>query len=246
VVAIKGLEKFAPKDFPGFIASTVFLAGCSYRCPFCHNPDLVLKPDRLADIPMDLFLAYLDARKGWLEGVCVTGGEPLLTDDLEGFLSVLKAKGLLVKLDTNGSRPDRLLAVLAAGLVDRAALDIKAPPERYREVTGAKTADPEAVAESAAILKASGLPYILRTTVVPGLIEAADIEAIGRWMRGAPVFQVQQFSPVNALDESYRLIRPYGRDDVRRLAASAEPFFGEVASRASNGGTGFAVLIFGR
>lgn len=228
MVAIKGLEKFAPKDFPGFIASTVFLAGCNFRCPFCHNPDLVLHPDRLADIPMDLFLAYLDARKGWLEGVCVTGGEPLLTDDLEGFLSILKAKGLLVKLDTNGSRPDRLRAVLEAGLVDRVALDVKAPPERYREVTAAKSADPEAVAQSAEVLRASGLPYLLRTTVIPGLIDASDIEAIGRWMLGAAVFQIQQFSPVNAMDEDYRKIRPYGRDEVRRMAAIAEPYFGEV------------------
>ncbi|MCX6558962.1 MAG: anaerobic ribonucleoside-triphosphate reductase activating protein [Candidatus Aminicenantes bacterium] len=228
MVAIKGLEKFAPKDFPGFIASTVFLAGCNFRCPYCHNPDLILQPDRLADIPMDLFLAYLDARKGWLEGVCVTGGEPLLTDDLEGFLSILKAKGLLVKLDTNGSRPDRLRAVLEAGLADRVALDVKAPPERYREVTGAKSADPEAVAQSAEVLRASGLPYLLRTTVVPGLIDASDIEAIGRWMLGAAVFQIQQFSPVNAMDEDYRKIRPYGRDEVRRMAAVAEPYFGEV------------------
>ncbi|MDD8026915.1 MAG: anaerobic ribonucleoside-triphosphate reductase activating protein [Acidobacteriota bacterium] len=228
MVAIKGLEKFAPKDFPGFIASTVFLAGCNYRCPFCHNPDLVLRPDSLADVPMDLFLAYLDARRGWLEGICVTGGEPLLSEELEGFLSVLKAKDLLVKLDTNGSRPDRLRAVLGAGLADRVALDVKAPPERYREAAGSKTADPEAVAESAAILKASGLPYLLRTTAVPGLIDVPDIEAIGRWMLGTPVFQIQQFSPTNCLSEEYRAFRPYSRETVQRLAAAAEPYFGEV------------------
>ena len=80
MVAVKGLEKFAPKDFPGFIASTVFLGGCNFRCPYCHNAELVLRPERLADIPMDFFLAYLDSRKGWLEGICVTGGEPLLAE----------------------------------------------------------------------------------------------------------------------------------------------------------------------
>jgi len=228
VVAIKGLEKFAPKDFPGFISSTVFLAGCNYRCPFCHNPDLVLNPAGLADVPMDLFLAYLDARRGWLDGVCVTGGEPLLAEDLEGFLSVLKAKGLLVKLDTNGSRPDRLAAVLAAGLADRVALDVKAPPERYREAAGIRTADPEAVARSAALLKDAGRPYVLRTTLVPGLIGEAEVEAIGSWLRGAPVFQVQQFSPRNCLSEAYRSLKPYSQEEVRRLAALAEPFFGEV------------------
>ncbi len=228
MVAIKGLEKFAPKDFPGFIASTVFLPGCSYRCPFCHNPDLVLKPNDLADVPMDLFLAYLDARRGWLEGICVTGGEPLLADDLEGFLSLLKAKGLLVKLDTNGSLPDRLEAVLAAELADQVALDIKAPPERYGEAAGTKTADPEAVARSASILRASGRPYLLRTTLVPGLIGEPEILAIGRWMRGAAAFQVQQFSPRNCLAEEYRSLKPYSQEEVRRLAAAAEPYFGEV------------------
>jgi pyruvate formate lyase activating enzyme len=107
-------------------------------------------------------------------------------------------------------------------------LDVKAPPERYSEVTAAKSADPEAVAQSAEVLRASGLPYLLRTTVIPGLIDASDIEAIGRWMLGAAVFQIQQFSPVNAMDEDYRKIRPYGRDEVRRMAAIAEPYFGEV------------------
>ncbi len=227
MVAIKGLEKFAPKDFPGFITSTVFLAGCTFRCPYCHNPDLVLGPERLADIPIDLFLAYLDSRKGWLEGICVTGGEPLMSEHLEAFLAVLKERGLLVKLDTNGSLPDRLDVLLRAGLVDRLAMDIKAPLDRYRQVTAFRV-NLEAVAHSAALIRASGLPYVFRTTVVPGLIDETDIERIGIWLKGAEVFQVQQFSPANALDVDYRKIKPYGRDDIRRLAEAARPFFGEV------------------
>jgi len=227
VVALKGLEKFAPKDFPGFIASTVFLAGCTFRCPYCHNPDLVLEPERLADIPIDFFLAYLDSRKGWLEGICVTGGEPLMSEHLDAFLAVLKERGLLVKLDTNGSLPDRLDILIRAGLVDRLAMDIKAPLDRYREVTGSRV-NPEVVARSAALVRTSGLPYVFRTTVVPGLVDAVDIERIGTWLKGAEVFQIQQFSPVNALDADYRKIKPYGRDDIRRLADAARPFFGEV------------------
>jgi pyruvate formate lyase activating enzyme len=227
VVAVKGLEKFAPKDFPGFIASTVFLGGCNFRCPFCHNPDLIIQPERLADIPMDFFLAYLDSRLGWLEGICVTGGEPLLSEELESFLAVIKGRGLLVKLDTNGSRPDALETLIRAGLIDRVAMDIKAPPARYREVTASRV-DPAEIARSADIVRASGLPHVFRTTVVPGLIDAEDIQAIGRWLQGAPIYQVQQFSPVNTLDPEYRRIKPYGRDDVRRLAEAARPFFGEV------------------
>jgi pyruvate formate lyase activating enzyme len=227
VVAVKGLEKFAPKDFPGFIASTVFLGGCNFRCPYCHNAELVLRPERLADIPMDFFLAYLDSRKGWLEGICVTGGEPLLAEEIESFLSIVKQRGLLIKLDTNGSRPETLERLLQADLIDRAAMDIKAPLDRYREVTGAKV-DPDAIVRSAALLRTSGLPVLFRTTVVPGLIAAEDIESIGRWLQGAPVYQVQQFSPVGTLDAEYGRIKPYGRDEVRRLADAARPFFGEV------------------
>jgi pyruvate formate lyase activating enzyme len=227
VVAVKGLEKFAPKDFPGFIASTVFLAGCNFRCPYCHNAELVLRPERLADIPMDFFLAYLDSRKGWLEGICVTGGEPLLAEEIESFLIVIKQRGLLIKLDTNGSRPDRLESLLRAGLIDRVAMDVKAPLERYREVTGSKV-NPDDIARSAAIVRESGLPCLFRTTVVPGLIGVEDIETIGRWLEGAAVYQVQQFSPVGTLDADYRKIKPYNRDEVKRLADVARPFFKDV------------------
>lgn len=227
MVAVKGLEKFAPKDFPGFIASTVFLGGCNFRCPYCHNAELVLRPERLADIPMDFFLAYLDSRQGWLEGICVTGGEPLLADEIESFLTVIKQRGLLIKLDTNGSRPDRLEGLLAAGLVDRLAMDVKAPLERYREVTGAKVHTDD-IARSASIVRDSGLPYLFRTTVVPGLIGVEDIEAIGRRLEGAAVYQVQQFSPVGTLDAEYRRIKPYSHDEVKRLADAARPFFKDV------------------
>ncbi len=227
MVAVKGLEKFAPKDFPGFIASTVFLGGCNFRCPYCHNAELVLRPERLADIPMDFFLAYLDSRQGWLEGICVTGGEPLLADEIESFLTVIKQRGLLIKLDTNGSRPDRLEGLLAAGLVDRLAMDVKAPLERYREVTGAKVGADD-IARSASIVRDSGLPYLFRTTIVPGLIGIEDIEAIGRWLEGAAVYQVQQFSPVGTLNAEYRRIKPYSRDEVKRLADAARPFFKKV------------------
>jgi len=227
VVTVKGLEKFAPKDFPGFIASTVFLGGCNFRCPYCHNAELVLRPERLADIPLDFFLAYLDSRKGWLEGICVTGGEPLLADEIESFLTVIKQRGLLIKLDTNGSRPDRLEGLLEAGLVDRLAMDVKAPLERYREVTGSKV-NADDIARSASILRDSGLPHLFRTTVVPGLIGVEDIEAIGRWLEGASVYQVQQFSPVGTLDAEYRRIKPYSRDEVKRLADAARPFFKDV------------------
>jgi pyruvate formate lyase activating enzyme len=227
VVAIKGLEKFAPKDFPGFIAATVFLPGCSFRCPFCHNPDLVLRPDGLADVPLDLFIAFLDSRKGWLEGVCVSGGEPLLDPAVEGLLAVIKDRDLLVKVDTNGSVPDRLAALIGAGLVDRLAMDVKAPLDRYREVV--RTAvDLGAIERSVEIVRGSGLPYLFRTTVVPGWVGAEDVRRIAEWLDGAAVYQIQQFSPVNTLDPEFGKIKPFPRYDVRAMAESARPHFGEV------------------
>jgi pyruvate formate lyase activating enzyme len=176
---------------------------------------------------MDFFLAYLDSRKGWLEGICVTGGEPLLAEEIESFLTIIKQRGLLIKLDTNGSRPDTLERLLRADLIDRAAMDIKAPLDRYREVTGSKV-EPQDIVRSAEILRRSGRPVLFRTTVVPGLIGPEDIESIGRWLQGADVYQIQQFSPVGTLDAEYGRIKPYGRDEVRRLAEAARPFFGEV------------------
>ncbi len=135
LVEIKGIEKFSSRDFPGHISSTVFFGGCTFRCPYCHNSQLVLEPETIPSMAADYFLSYLDGRKGWLEAVCLTGGEPLLHEDIEEIIRVVRERGLLVKLDTNGSFPDRLEALLALGLLDRVAMDVKAPLERYREVT---------------------------------------------------------------------------------------------------------------
>jgi pyruvate formate lyase activating enzyme len=227
VVEIKGLEKFAPKDFPGFIASTVFLPGCNFRCPYCHNSDLVLRPETYATIPMDFFLAYLDSRKGWLEGVCISGGEPLSQPELEDLLSVVKERKLLVKLDTNGSFPEKLEDIIRAKLVDWVAMDIKAPLERYREVTrsGVKTEDIE---RSAEFVRTSGLSYMYRTTVVPGLVGEDDILKISHWLSGSRIFQIQQFSPVNTMDREYLNVKPYGREEIHNMAELARPHFGEI------------------
>jgi pyruvate formate lyase activating enzyme len=227
VVEIKGLEKFAPKDFPGRISATIFLPGCDFRCPFCHNAELVLAPDGLATIPMDFLLAFLDVRKNWLEGVCVSGGEPLLSPDVESLLAVLKERGLAVKLDTNGSFPDRLEAVVRAGLVDVAAMDVKAPAERYAEVTRA-AADPAAIERSARFLRADGIDHVLRTTVVPGLVEASDILGIARWLEGGPVYQIQQFSPVGIMDPALAGRKPFPPDEVQAMADSVRPYFDKV------------------
>jgi len=227
LVEIKGLEKFSPKDFPGHISSTVFLGGCNFRCPFCHNSDLVLRPEILPTFPLDYFLSFIDSRKGWLEGICISGGEPLLHDDLETLLILIKDRNLLVKVDINGSFPSRLEDLIQKGLIDHIAMDVKAPLTRYQEVTRAKVNE-EDIVRSADIVKNSGLGYVFRTTLVPGLVGPEDIKKICQMLDGANVFQLQQFVPLNTLDSHYLQKKPYGREEVQRFAKIAEPYFSEV------------------
>jgi pyruvate formate lyase activating enzyme len=227
LVEIKGLEKFAPRDFPGHISSTVFLGGCNFRCPFCHNSDLVLRPEILPTFPLDYFLSFLDSRKGWLEGICISGGEPLLHDDLEKLLILIKDRNLLVKVDINGSFPSRLEDLIQKRLIDYIAMDVKAPLKRYQEVTRA-TVNEEDIARSADIIKNSGLGYVFRTTLVPGLVGPEDIKKICQMLEGANIFQLQQFVPLNTLDSQYLQKKPYRREEVQGLAKIAEPYFSEV------------------
>lgn len=227
MVEIKGLEKFAPKDFPGFMSSTVFLGGCNFRCPYCHNKDLVLNPEKLPTFPLQYFLDHLDSRKGWLEGICVTGGEPLLHHDLEAFLALIKERNLLVKIDTNGSFPSELEQLIQKKLVDQIAMDVKAPLEKYREVSGSKVKG-ETILRSIDIIKNSGLKYVFRSTVVPGLLEADDIKKISQMLNGAHVFQIQQFMPATTLDDRYLQKKPFRKEKILEFAKIAEAFIPEV------------------
>ena len=227
MVEIKGLEKFSPKDFPGYISSTVFLGGCNFRCPFCHNSDLVLRPEILPTFPLDYFLSFLDSRKGWLEGICISGGEPLLQDDLETLLILIKDRNLLVKIDINGSFPSRLENLIQKRLIDHIAMDVKAPLKRYQEVTRA-TVNEEDIVRSVDIIKNSGLEYVFRTTLVPGLVGPEDIKKICKMLEGAKIFQLQQFVALNTLDSHYLQKKPYRREEVQGLARIAEPYFSEI------------------
>ena len=227
MVEIKGLIKFAPKDFVGFISSTVFLGGCNFRCPFCHNSDLVLKPQTLPTFPLDYFLSYLDSRKGWLEGICVSGGEPLIHEDLGVLLALIKERNLLVKVDTNGSLPQVLEELVERRLIDQVAMDVKAPLDRYREVCGAAVSEKD-ILKSIEIIKNSGLTYLFRTTAVPGLVGPEEIRRIGEMLDGAKLFQVQQFQPENTIDRSYLRTSPYSSEELQALARFAEPYFAEI------------------
>ena len=188
---VQGYQKLTLLDYPGRTACTVFTGGCNLRCPFCHNAGLVRTPLAGPNLT-DEVLGYLQKRRGILDGVCVTGGEPLLQPDLEHFLRQIKEMGYAVKLDTNGMLPERLRAILATKLVDYVAMDIKSSPDGYPAATGTD-ADVSAVSDSLSILRDSGIPYELRTTAVRGIHTEADFDAIGRWIGDVPAYFIQRF-----------------------------------------------------
>ncbi len=227
MVEIKGLEKFTPKDFPGYISSTVFVGGCNFRCPYCHNADLVLRPDSLPSFPLDYFIGFLDSRQDWLDGICVSGGEPLLHQDLEVLLSLIKERELLVKVDTNGAFPVPLEEMIGKGLIDHVAMDVKCSFERYEQVVQAKV-QTEDIARSIEIIRKSGLDYTFRTTVIPGLVGLEDIKDIGQRLKGVKAFQIQQFRPQNTVDDSYAQRKPYSAEDIEEMVRLAKTYFEEV------------------
>lgn len=188
---IQGFQKLTLLDFPGRTACTVFTGGCNLRCPFCHNGGLVRTPMAQPNATAEV-LTYLKRRQGILDGVCITGGEPLLQPDLMDFLRQVKALGYAVKLDTNGSLPDRLAAVLDTGLVDYVAMDVKSSPAGYPAAVGGE-ADLAVYDRSIRLLRESGLPHEFRTTAVKGLHTPEDFTAIGQWLEGAPRYFIQRF-----------------------------------------------------
>ena len=191
---IHGLQKLTLLDFPEHTACTVFTGGCNFRCPFCQNASLVLRPEALPLLPEEEFFAFLEKRRGLLDGVAVTGGEPTLQPDLPEFLGKIRTLGFAVKLDTNGALPRVLERLLEAGLVDYAAMDIKSSPEGYERCAGVGGDTLERVRESVRLLEDSGIPHEFRTTAVKPLHTPADFEAIGRWLRGTERYFLQSYA----------------------------------------------------
>lgn len=183
---LHGLGKLTLLDYPGYLACTAFTGACNFRCPFCHNASLVLSPDACEHISEDEFFSFLDSRKGRLEGVCVTGGEATLQPDLPEFLKKIKSKGFLVKLDTNGYRPDVLASLIRDKLVDAVAMDIKNAKEAYPVTIGLpkESFDIQRIEESICILLGSGIGHEFRTTIVKELHDAAQMNSIRDWLSG--------------------------------------------------------------
>lgn len=218
---ISGLQKLTLLDFPGHTACTVFTGACNYRCPFCHNAELVLRPGEQPEIPDEEFFAMLRKRKGLLDGVAVTGGEPTLQPDLPEFLARIRELGYAVKLDTNGTRPDLVKDLVGRDLVQYIAMDIKNAPERYPQTTGVEDPRLEAVRETAAFLLEGRVPYEFRTTVVKELHRPEDLEAVGRWLAGAKHYYIQCFTDSGDLIAPG--LSPCSREELDALLEAVRP-----------------------
>ena len=228
---IAGLQKLTLLDYPGHVACTVFTAGCNFRCPFCHNAPLVL-PERIEGDPDGerTVLQFLKKRQGILDGVAITGGEPLLHRDMADFLRKIRELGYAVKLDTNGSFPERLIALVEEGLVDRVAMDVKNAPSLYAKTAGLAGLDLAAVERSRDFLLSGRVDYEFRTTVVKGLHTADSLREAAAWIRGAKEYYLQQFKDsgdIIALDG----LGAFSDAEMRALAEQVRPIVPTVKLR---------------
>ena len=217
---ISGIQKMTLLDYPGKCACTVFLAGCNLRCPFCHNASLVLGCPEPA-MTGEAFFAFLKKRKGLLDGVCITGGEPTLRKDLEDFIRDIRALGYLVKLDTNGSSPGMLRRLLEENLLDYVAMDIKNCPDRYGDTCGGVRILKQ-VEESLSLLRNSNVEYELRTTLCRPFHDEQALEAIGRWLSGEKNYYLQAF--VDSGDLVGTGIRGFTKEEMEELRNAVLPY----------------------
>lgn len=226
---IHRLNKTTLLDYPEHVACTVFCGHCNFRCPFCQNADLVLNPASQPYIPAEEFWSFLDKRKGMLEGVCITGGEPTLQTDLIDFISQIKARGLLVKLDTNGYRPDIIKILMDNQFVDYIAMDLKSSKEGYALSSGLANCNISAVETSVDLLMQGNIPYEFRTTVVKELHSMEDFASIAEWIKGCRAYFLQSYAESGsilqyALPSEARILQsasltPYTPEELKTVSA---------------------------
>lgn len=246
-----GIQKTTLLDYPGKVAATVFTYGCNFRCPFCHNPETVIEPLKEEQIvPEEYVLDFLSNRKGKLDALVITGGEPLLHKDLLPFLRKVKELGFLVKVDTNGSFPDEIQKYLDLGIVDYWAMDIKNSEERYLETAGLNNVGTglvpvqnrtttrvvptdmlQNIKQSISLIKNSGVDYEFRTTVVPSLHDEESMRGIGELIKGARKFYIQNFRAGKTLDKSYENKRSFTPDELSVFKKIMEEYVEQVEIR---------------
>jgi pyruvate formate lyase activating enzyme len=220
---IGGFQKTSLLDYPDRISAIVWTSGCNFRCPFCYNKKLALGTAEL--FPQDEILSFLSKRKALLEGVVISGGEPLLHDDIIDFVKRIKDMHLRVKIDTNGSIPDRLRELLEQQLVDYVAMDVKAPREKYTQLTDVAV-NTSNIETSINLLKTKAPAYEFKTTFVPGLLTKEDIIEIARWLQGADAYFLQQFKiKAPLLSFPLEATIPYPREYLLATLKEIQPFF---------------------
>ncbi len=232
---LAGLQKLSLLDYPGLVACTVFTAGCNLRCPWCHNAGLVL-PELLPEegLPADEVLDFLKKRRGVLDGVCVTGGEPLLHPELQDFLAEVRELGFRIKLDSNGSFPERLRKTVEAGLVDYVAMDIKNGPSRYAETCGVTGYGADRFSESRDFLLSDPVDYEFRTTVVKGLHTRESLLEAAGWIRGAKRWYLQQFRDSGSLIRGTGL-SAFSEEEMRELLSAVQTVLPAARLRGVDG-----------
>ncbi len=229
---IHGLNKLTLLDYPEHTACTVFTGGCNFRCPFCHNATLVFNPDSQPVINEEEFFSFLNKRKGLLEGVCITGGEPTITKGLEDFIGKIKDIGLNVKLDTNGSRPEVIRKLLADRKVDYIAMDIKNSLDAYGKTIGIENFNTAPIEESVKIIMDSDIDYEFRTTVVKEYHDTENFIKIGQWLKGAKLYVLQDFRDGEDLITSG--LGNHTEHKMQEFCQQLTPFFQKVLIRGKN------------
>ena len=219
---IKGLQTLTLLDYPGKVACTVFTGGCNFRCPFCHNGGIVLNPGAEPSIPEEKVFDLLKKRRGVLEGVCITGGEPTLWKGLWDFAKEIKAMGYSVKLDTNGTNPELMHKLILAGVVDYVAMDIKNCPDKYAETIGVKGFNLQPVKDSVRLLMQGTAGYEFRTTVVKGMHTPQDIVEIGKWIQGAQKYFIQPYRDSDLVID--RSCERHSDEELQALLAAAREY----------------------
>ncbi len=228
---IKGFTKVSMLDYPGKIAAVIFTGGCNFRCGFCHNPELVNNDPRLTPFEEDYVLGVLEEKKKWIDGVCITGGEPTLEKDMPQLIKKIKDLGLLVKFDTNGTNPVMLKQLIDEKLVDYVAMDIKTSKEKYEQACEVKV-NMDNIEKSIGIIMASDVEYEFRTTAVPGIVDKNDIEQISEWIKGAKKYAIQQFIPIKTLNPKYADTHHYHIPVLKEMGEIAKKNIKEVEVRA--------------
>ena len=218
---IGGFQETSLLDYPGKVSAIIWTMGCNFRCPFCYNPDLVF--EKTDNVSIEHILSFLDARKGKIDALSISGGEPFLQRDLKDFISQVKNRGYLVKVDTNGSFPDRLEELLDESLIDYLSMDVKATKNKYNEITGVSV-DVDDIRTSIDQIKEHTGDYEFKTTVIPKFHQKEDIVEIARWLKGSKKYFLQQFKS-NTSTISSEIYSPYSKEELLNMCETIKPYF---------------------